>query len=263
MKPVVPSRTEERLLVALRRRKEREKRRLFLAEGVRVVEELLDSGLVPALAICSPSLEDSDRGRAILQRLPPDVVRTVADARLRQMAATETPQGVVVAAPLPESSPADAHTADGSIVLVLDAVQDPGNLGTLVRMADAFAAAGVIALPGTVDPWNPKSVRAAAGSSFRVPILSMETAPAIEWLRERGFAILVADGSGRPVGSVRTPSRTALVVGNEGAGVGETWRAAAEALVAVPTPGRAESLNVAVATGILLYALVENRDGSG
>ena len=257
------SRTEEKQVVALRRRKARDAERLFLAEGIRGVEELLAAGFVPRLAVCSPSLEDTERGRELARRLPPEAVRRVPDAVLERVAATESPQGILIVADIPALQPDDVQPAAGALVLVLDGVQDPGNFGTLVRAADAFRATAVLALPGTVDPWNPKSVRAAAGSSYRVPILSMGTEAALDWLRRHGMTILVADAAGEPVQRLPASSRTALVVGNEGAGVSEAWRAAADAVVAVPTPGPVESLNVAVATGILLYALVENRDRTG
>jgi TrmH family RNA methyltransferase len=150
------------------------------------------------------------------------------------------------------------------VILVLDGIQDPGNFGTLVRAADAFRTAAVIALPGTVDAWNPKAVRAAAGSSFRVPILSLEDEQALEWLERAGFTVLVADADGTAVDLLTPPERAALVVGNEGAGVRALWRAAADAIVAVPTPGPVESLNVALASGILLYALTTHiRDRNG
>jgi TrmH family RNA methyltransferase len=136
---------------------------------------------------------------------------------------------------------------------MLDAVQDPGNFGTLVRSAEALGAAGVIALPGTVDPWNPKAVRAAVGSTFRLPVVGSSWETAAEWLRREGFGILGADAGGGPVpASVR---RAALVVGNEGAGLSAAVRAGMDGLVGIPLRGRAESLNVAAAAAILLYEL--------
>jgi TrmH family RNA methyltransferase len=242
--------------VALRRRTEREERGLFLAEGIRVVEALADSALDVELVVVSDSLAATPRGAALLAGLgSKHEVRAVPDSVLARVAATESPQGVVVAARIPAASLETVPVRERSTVLVLDAVQDPGNFGTLVRSADAFGADLVLALPGTVDPWNPKAVRAAAGSSFHVPILSAGTEEALAWLRSHAYRILAADTEGVPVGSVPGAERNALVVGNEGAGIGQAVRAAADAVVAVPIRVSAESLNVGVAAGILLYLL--------
>ncbi|MGH7553445.1 MAG: TrmH family RNA methyltransferase, partial [Longimicrobiales bacterium] len=168
------NRGDEKLIRALQRRKHREESGLFLAEGVRVVEELVGASIDLHLAVISTTLEDTPRGRALAGLLS-ERVRTERIPRdaVAALAATDTPQGVLVAARTPHWAPEVVAFDSRSTCLVLDAVQDPGNFGTLVRSADAFRAGAVIALPGTVDPWNPKSVRAAAGSSFRMPILQL------------------------------------------------------------------------------------------
>lgn len=252
----VLSRSDTRLLRALKRRKQREAKGLFVAEGVRVVEELVGSGAALHLALASPSLLDSPRGAALADALEKHGrLERVSDAEIRQLASTRSPQGVLAVAPIPSATP-EAVTFDSrSTCLLLDAVQDPGNFGTLVRSADAFRAAAVIAMPGTVDAWNPKSVRAGSGSSFRVPILQLEWTEATAWLRAAGFRFLAADAAGVPVESVEPGRRIALVVGNEGSGLSVEAEAAADERVAVAIPGPAESLNVAVAAGILFYVL--------
>jgi TrmH family RNA methyltransferase len=258
------SRSDEKLLIALRRRKERAALHMFLAEGVRVAEELLDAGVVLRLIVTAPSLEDSERGRALAARVTGLGAHAVSDVELARLAPTETPQGILIVGKIPSLTPADLVLGARTLILVLDAIQDPGNFGTLVRAAAAFQTAAVIALPGTVDAWNPKAVRAAAGSSFRVPILTLEDGEALEWLQREGFSILVSDATGAAVDQLARPKRAAVVVGNEGAGVRAFWRAAADAVVAVPTPGPVESLNVAVASGILLYALTtDERNPNG
>lgn len=251
------SRAEEKLLVGLRRRKLRERDGLFLGEGVRIAEEALRSGIVLDVVAIAPSLEDTPRGVELAARLAEhSECRRVDEGTLARIAATESPQGIVLAGRIPDPNVA-AQLDPRARVLVLDAVQDPGNFGTLVRSADAFDVAAVIALSGTVDAWNPKAVRAAAGASFRVPIMTMSAQDAVVWLRERGFTILAADAAGAPLEAGLQEGRVALVVGNEGAGVGPAMRDGADAVVAIHTPGRAESLNVAVATGILLHELTK------
>jgi TrmH family RNA methyltransferase len=255
------TRSEERLLFGLRRRAFREERGLFLAEGVRVAEELAASGLSIELAAVAPSLEDTPRGLELVQKLSVSVpVRRLTESEVRRLAATDSPQGVILAAAMPRAPLEQLSLPERALLLVLDGVQDPGNFGTLVRSADAFGAAAVIAMTGTVDPWNPKAVRAAAGSSFHIPVSIAETRHALDWLRDKKFSVLAADTEGQPIDNVSRSERMALVVGNEGAGVSEAVRSAATAMVAVPIRGKAESLNVAVAAGILLYLL--NREMS-
>src|SRR5690606_26387496 len=156
---------------ALQRRKGREESGEFLVEGIRQAEDLVASAVVPRLALVAPSLEDTPRGRDLAARvraLAPTV--DVTDSELAQLATTESTQGIMIVASIPRVSLEEVAIDDRSLIIVLDAVQDPGNFGTIVRSADAFAAALIVALPGTVDPWNPKSVRSAAGSSLRIPI---------------------------------------------------------------------------------------------
>ncbi len=254
------SRSDEKLVRALQRRKIREAEELFLAEGVRVVEELLDSRLDLRMALAAPSLEDTERGRALAQRLEgAGVLRRVSEGELNALASTDTPQGVLAVARIPSLELEELVPGDAAVVVGLDGVQDPGNFGTVVRAADAFGAFLVAALPGSVDPWNPKTVRSAAGSSFRVPMLQLGIGEMVAWLRHHRFAIMGADAAGTPIGETPLPRRTALILGNEGAGIGAEVRAALDGLVGIPIRGGAESLNVGVAAGILLYLMTASR----
>ena len=253
------SRREERLLRSLRQRKAREAEGLFLAEGVRAVEDLLASPLPVRLAVAASSRGDTPRGQALLDVLARKRValHRASERDLAALADTETPQGILAVAPIP-SAGLDAlrvQDHDPAVVLVLDAVQDPGNFGTLARTAEALGAVGLVALPGTVDPWNPKSVRAAMGSTFRVPVVQVDWEQLAPWLASGGFATLAAAAGGEPLGEAR-PVRAALVLGNEGAGISEATRARADRVVGIPLRGRAESLNVAAAGAILLYELL-------
>jgi TrmH family RNA methyltransferase len=243
-------------LRALRQRKTREAEGRFVAEGVRVVEELLQSPLTVLWAAVSSSLEDSERGRALVEGMAARgvPVEWSSEAEFATLAATETPQGVLAVAEVPASRMDQLlRSPTPCVLLVLDAVQDPGNFGTLVRSAEALGAAGVIALPGTVDPWNAKSIRAAMGSSFRLPIVAAEWATAASALRASGFRLLAAAAGGHP--APRGLQRAALVVGNEGAGISDAVRAEVDETVGIPLRGRAESLNVAAAAAILLHEL--------
>jgi RNA methyltransferase, TrmH family len=247
-----PSARERRELNLLRQRKNREAAGRFLAEGVRVVEDLAASNLRLQWVLASSSLEDGSRAAGLLARLEARgvPVREVEEGDFARLADTEHPQGVLAVADIPALTLDDLGRA--RLLLVLDAVQDPGNFGTLVRSAEALGAGGVIALPGTVDPWNSKAVRAAVGSSFRQPLVQASWEEAEGWLRRHGFEILAAAAGGEPVSP---GGRTALVVGNEGAGISSRVRAGVDRTVGIPLRGRAESLNVAAAAAILLYEL--------
>jgi TrmH family RNA methyltransferase len=250
------TKAESRLLHALKSRSGREKNDAFVVEGIRALEELLASGIDLNFAIVSPSLEDSGRGRALSERLAAHAtVRRVRDAELRALTDTTTPQGVIAIARIPHPSLTQLRPSNRAVVLVLDAIQDPGNLGTLIRSADAFAIDCVIALPGSVDYWNPKVVRSAAGAAFRVPLITESEDAVWRWLEQHAFQLYDANMQGADVGEVKERARVALVVGNEGAGLRAETRKRVHNMIAIPMPGRAESLNVAVAAGILLYEL--------
>ena len=241
----------------LRRRRARERHDLFVAEGVRTVEELLGAGLAVRGVLAAPALRDAERGLALLDlaRARGVAVHEVDAADFASAASTEAPQGVLAVAEVPRRALADLDVAPGRPLLVLDAVQDPGNVGTMVRTAAAFGAAGVVALPGTVDLWNPKVVRSAMGALFRLPALPAPADALASFLRERDVPLWGADMHGEPLGRVVAPSRVAVAVGNEGAGLTDEVRLMADRLVSIPIAADVESLNVAVAAGILLHQL--------
>lgn len=250
------SQSETRLLHALKSRAGRDKHGAFAVEGVRVVEDLVAARIDLKFAVVSPTLEDSTRGRALIETLETRTpVRRLKDHELRALTDTETPQGIIAVALAPHRTLATVALRAASLVLVLDAIQDPGNLGTLIRSADAFAADCVVALPGTVDFWNPKVVRAAAGAAFRVPLVHATMEEAWDWLAGHDFTVCGADMQGESVADAQLTGNLALVAGNEGAGLRRETREHVTRTIAIPMPGRAESLNVAVAAGILLYEL--------
>lgn len=245
---------------ALRRRKIRQRERLFIAEGVRLVEDLFGSELTVRQAFTSPNLESSARGRLLLETILAGGVghREISDVDFARVAETESPQGVLAIAEIPDWSLADLRSrlSDPSVVLVLDAVQDPGNFGTLARTAEALGATGLVALPGTVDAWNPKAVRSAVGSTFRIPIVPAGWDELAPWFMEHLFIPMAAAVDGMPLSAIERSTRVGLIVGNEGAGISDEARANANCVVGIPLRGRAESLNVSAAAAILLYELL-------
>jgi RNA methyltransferase, TrmH family len=246
----------------LARRRGRERRGLALAEGIRLVEEALAAGTPVRGAAVSPALEATPRGRALKLALAERGVRLVevSPAELDALADTEHPQGVVAVVEPRVWSLADVPTAPGSVVLVLDAVQDPGNVGTMLRTALGLGAAGVVALKGTAELANPKVLRGSMGAAFRLPAVSADGGALLAWVEERGAELWIAAADGEAVASGGRGRRPplALVVGNEGAGVSPAIAAAARRRVAIPLAPGVESLNVAVAAGILLHEVMRD-----
>ena len=240
----------------LHRRKARERRGLALAEGIRLVEEMLGAGVACNGALISPTLETTPRGAALVEELLAHRigVEKVTDRELTDAAATEHPQGVVAVYQPRVWSLAEVAPGPQRPVVVLDAVQDPGNVGTIARTALALGASGIVALPGTADLTNPKVVRSAAGALFRLPGLLVEEAQMLEWLTDRNVPLWVSAADGEPLEHGDHPT-IALALGNEGGGVRRELLAVAARRVSIPIRSEAESLNVAVAAGLLLDRL--------
>jgi len=241
----------------LKRRKARERTGLFVAEGVRTVEALCDSPLGLRGVLLAEGTEADERVRALLARLDARHVPLlrVPAAEFASAADTESPQGILALAEVPRRQADDLPVPRR--VLVLDAIQDPGNVGTILRTAAALGVDVTITLPGTVDVWNAKVVRSAMGAVFAHPVVPMAWDEAERWLQAHDVPLWAADAAGDPlsVAAADRPARLALVVANEGAGVSPHVAAASARRVAIPMVPGAESLNVAVAAGILLYVL--------
>jgi TrmH family RNA methyltransferase len=241
----------------LSRRKAREREGLFVVEGIRAGEELARAALDVVGVLAAPQLPSNPRGAALLaafeaRGIP---VTHVTDREFQSAAETESPQGFLAVARVPRE-PGLQLPADGTFrPLVLDAVQDPGNVGTIIRTAAGLGASAVFALPGTVDVWNAKVVRSAMGAHFHFLATGVEWEQLQSILATTGTALWGADVGGPDVASLAPPARCALAVGNEGGGLSPHVRAALAQVVSLPITPLVESLNVAVATGILLYAM--------
>ena len=224
-------------------------------EGVRSTAEALESGVPVRFAVCSPTASRSSAGAAVLGSLDARGIRPdwVGEREMASCSATQAPQGILLVCEEPSLALDGLQVAPDTRLLVTDGIQDPGNLGTLVRTARAFALDAVIALDGTADPWNPRVVRASAGSVFHVPVVRARWSEVLAWAA--GVQVIVADAAGQDAATLGVRPPWMLVVGNEGAGVRDEIREAASARAAVPMRGAADSLNAAVAGAIVLYAL--------
>jgi TrmH family RNA methyltransferase len=176
---------------------------------------------------------------------------------LSSVLTTETPQPVGALVEVPDwtlSHVLGPGKWSAPLILVLAGLQDPGNLGTILRSAEAFGASGIVALPGTVSQWNPKAVRASAGSVFRLPLIATTPEECFSTLRKAGIRILTTTvRAAEPLDFNDLTGPTAFLIGNEGSGVPDNLAAHADEAITIPCPGAVESLNAAVAASVLLY----------
>jgi TrmH family RNA methyltransferase len=221
-------------------------------EGMHLVEEAIKSHLALKTVFVLSGHE------GLLEKLAPGdaEILITSEEVFRSATTTEHPQGIAALVEAPSFTLAQMLTGS-AMVVVAAGLQDPGNLGTLVRSAEAFGATGMILLPGTVSLWNPKTLRASSGSAFRLPIVSMQAEETFRALREAGVEIVAAVARDGGEADLRRP--TALLIGNEGAGLPQDLVAAADARVTIPFPGPVESLNAGVAGSVLLYEAMRQR----
>lgn len=226
-------------------------------EGIHLVEEAARSGLTIETLFFREDWRNPD---ADLTSRAARVFRVAADA-FDHACATRTPQGVAAIVRAPGWALEELLDAPKPRIVVLAGLQDPGNVGTILRTAEAFDATGVLLVPPAVSPWNQKVLRAAAGSSFRLPVVSLENAGALERLQDRGIvlhACLAGDGNSAPETNLRRS--WGLVIGSEGSGIPADVLQFCSASIHIPCPGPVESLNAAVAASILLYEAFRQRD---
>jgi TrmH family RNA methyltransferase len=231
-------------------------------EGPHLLAEALRAGLRVMTIFVT---QDAERLLGALPVPPETEILRLPAKLLGSALATETPQPIAALVEPPDWSWPDIlnQNQKKALVVVLAGIQDPGNLGTILRSAEAFGATGVVSLPGTVSAWNPKAVRASAGSVFRVPLLAVNQRECFEKLHEAGVKILITTvQAAQPAELVDLAGPVALIIGNEGNGVPDDLAAKADARITIPCPGPVESLNAAVAASVLLYEAARQRASS-
>ena len=221
----------------------------FVVEGLRLVREAAPEDVVRAYA--TEEFAASEEGKALCERL---AAEPVSDSVMARMSDTKTPQGILAVVQQKKWRLEDL-TAAPAPLLVLEHVQDPGNVGTLFRTAEAAGAAGILMDAETADPWQPKVVRGTMGAIFRLPFAVSEDLPAaLRELKARGMTLYAAHLEGsREYDTVSYPPRAAFLLGNEGNGLSERITALADERIRIPMAGRTESLNVSTAGAVLLY----------
>lgn len=242
----------------------RKKEKKLVAEGIRLVEEALGSTWTVEYLFYTEEARQSARGSRLLELAESKGINAyqVTEALMAEMASTETPQGVLAVLWQPDYVLPDILPPGiPALVVVVDGIQDPGNLGTIIRSADAAGATGVVLLKGSVDVYNPKVIRSTMGSLFHIPVVvASDIKGSLDYLISAGLIIIVGDPKvGKPIFEENLRNPLGIVVGNEGMGPRPEVLECLHKKVNIPMPGRAESLNVAMATSILLYEAVRQR----
>lgn len=243
----------------LKKKKARQEQGLFIAEGLRTVEEAVESKCV--VQVFYTAIED-DRTRGVLEKAAEKNVPLycVPDNVLKKIADTDNPQGVLAVCRMQQIK-LESLFATGEMLLVLDRVGDPGNVGTMLRTADAAGIGGVVLLEGCVDVYAPKTVRSTMGSLFHVPVFTGAKEDLfVKAAKRNGYELLVTalDGADN-LYKANLRGRIAFVMGNEANGVTQTLLREADKRVYIPMAGRAESLNVAMAAGIVMFEALRRK----
>ena len=244
---------------ALKSAQERYVQGLFLAEGVRILEEVIQANLKVKQLFYIPEDIKSGRERKLLEELlkVTEEEYTVNERCLKVLAETEQPQGLIATVEIPDHP---LPWSEKSQIIIADRLQDPGNMGSLIRLSAAFACQAICLLPGCVDPWNAKVLRGAMGASFRLPILRLSEDNLITKLKQYSIPLMVAMPIAEMnVWDVNWRNGWALAIGNEGAGVSEKLLGQDGLQFTIPMPGATESLNAAHAAAIALYEASKQR----
>jgi RNA methyltransferase, TrmH family len=235
---------------SLTHKKERRDQACFVAEGQKIVEEFLGEGIFSCELICAEK-DWLDNHKSILYNIPDMDVHVVDLTDLKRISLLKMPNGVLgvfrkkISYALPEIS--------GKLTLMLDGLQDPGNLGTIIRIADWFGIENLICSESSVDCYNPKVVQSAMGSLGRVNVMYTSLASFIE--RNPAIPVYAATLDGMSIQKISKFNEGILLIGNESNGIGEELMNKANKRITIPRIGKAESLNAAVATGIILGQL--------
>ncbi len=250
-----PSNEKIKFAHSLARKKERAAAQQFLLEGARLIQEAVSAGSHPALTFYERAAFQADaRLRALIvawEKEKREVYEVNAQV-MRALSDTETPQGIAAVFPLPQISP----PSNPRLTLILDRVRDPGNLGTMLRTAWAANVNSILLAPETADAFNPKVVRAAMGAHFHLHIASASWEEIAQQLKNIPRIYLSDAASATSYTRADWSAPCALIVGGEAEGASEEARKISTATLSIPMPGNAESLNAAVATGILLFEAV-------
>lgn len=254
----ITSATNQHIRDVVRIREKRAKFRhtAFLIEGPHLLEMALNANIRIRETFVTGAFINTKDHQGMLGRINEPVFE-VSEEILRKIADTETPQGIVAVAGYETVTLETLPLKATPLLVVLDSLKDPGNLGTIIRTADAAGADAVILLPGSCEVFMPKVIRATAGSVFNIPIVHAEPDILLDWLCKKKIKLAVtAADAGMTVFESRLSGNIAIAFGNEAHGISEQLRKAADVILQIPILGKAESLNVATSAAICLYEAV-------
>lgn len=249
-------------VIDIKRRKSRAGHASFIIEGPHLLEMALAADTSISEIFFSEAFAGKEEGQRTLRQLSKCTARIyeVAEHLLHKLAETETPQGIIAVATHSPLHLNGLRLRDNPLLVVSDGIQDPGNLGTIIRTADAAGADGVVILPGTCDVYMQKAIRATAGSIFNVPIAHAAVDELLDWLRTHKIHLAVtASGAENSFFEAGLDKPVAFVFGNEAQGVREDLKRAADMVLSIPIYGKVESLNVAASAAVCLYEAVRQR----
>jgi RNA methyltransferase, TrmH family len=237
-------------------RRQREQDGLMLVEGRDEIAFALSAGLRPQAVFTAPELADRQ-----IDALASETI-TVNRAVFEKMAYRENPDGWLAVFPIPRRELADLALGAAPLVLIAESLEKPGNLGAILRTADAAGVDAVLVVDPRVDLWNPNVVRASRGAVFTVPAVQVASAAALAWLRQQGIRLVAATPAGKQLFSVADlRTGVAIAVGTEDEGLSHFWLEAADERLLIPMRGKVNSLNVSIAAAVLLYEAVRQRAG--
>lgn len=254
-----------RSIRALKRRKERDERGLAYVEGIRSVLGAIESGADIALLLVAPDQLTSDRAREAVAAAEATGVERIDVSRqvFESLSNRDGPQGIAAVIRQRWRALRSVELEDGDRWVALTAIQDPGNLGTILRTADAAGATGVILLEVGADPWDRTAMRASTGAVFTQQIVRADWKSFTEWAREAGATVVgAADAAETPYRGADYGPRTILLMGSEREGLSETQQAFCTRLVAIPMRGSVDSLNLGVAASLVLYEVMHQREAA-
>ena len=232
----------------LKEKKHRIKSNKYLIEGLRFVEEAIKSKVSIDSIIFTESFKEKNPDLFLKFNENIKLIQ-INEALLKQLCSTENPQGIVGVINMQNK-----ELKSGELVILVDKVQDPGNMGTIIRTAHAAGAAGIVMTKGTVDIYNDKTLRSTMGSIFYIPIVEDDSLDFVKSLKKEGYKLVVSSLQGKNnFFEENLQGKVMIAVGNEGNGVSDEVYDIADIKVKIPMPGEAESLNVAVATSIMIY----------
>lgn len=258
-----PANKKIKLVASLAKRKNRTAEGLFIAEGIRLSEMALSSDFEIEFALYTAKLLANERGQKILSMLDSKKVNSyeLTENIYHKVSATTAPQGIMLIIKQKKYRLAELNDMENPLYVVLNNVQDPGNVGTIIRTADAVNASAVILTTGTADVYSDKTVRSTMGSVFNLPIVeNVSDSEVLNFLQQNNIAIYATalDSTAKPHFLQDFSTRTAIIFGNEGNGVADIFLQNS-AKTYIPMYGKAESLNVGMSAAIVLYEAVRQR----